>query len=158
MLCCCAMPCAYTVVQCSFIWLTKENVWPVITRNRHWLPEKLTHRIERQTQKESVYTSCYHCIIPGSQLLQSMCHSDNVALPCRWIIHPLPHCFGAISLKLNMIVCTCSMSRQPFPNKNSNPVNSGWFRWQPTHPQTPQTQTWENGKWKIVANPVWTSA
>lgn len=107
-----------------------------------------THaQIEPQTQRESVYTSCYHSIIPDSQILQSMCSSDNVALPRRWTIYPVPHYFGAISLKLNKIVCTCSMLRQPFPNKTQALSTASESAVIQTHPQTSLTQT----TWEIIA-------
>lgn len=87
----------------------------------HYKQQPLTSRQTRtkrhKTQNESVYTFLYLSLIPDSKLLQSMCGTDNVALPHRWIIYPLPHCFGAISLKLNKTVCTCSTLRKPFPNK-----------------------------------------
>lgn len=105
-------------------------------------------QIKPQTQKESVYTSCYHSIIPDSQLLQSMCSSDNVALPRCWTMYPVPHYYAAISLKLNKIVCTCSMLRQPFPNKTQALSTASESAVNQTHPQTSLTQT----TWKIIAS------
>lgn len=60
---------------------------------------------------------CHLQLSALTELLQPMCSSDNVALP---LVYPLPQCFGAMSQKLNKIVCTCSMSRKPFQNKKFN--------------------------------------
>lgn len=137
----------FLICLCVSVWKElKTKTWPVITSNSHGLPQTLMHKSSHR-QRESVYTSCYHSIIPDSQILQSMCSSDNVALPRRWTIYPVPHYFGAISLKPNKIVCTCSMLRQPFPNKTQALSTASESAVIQTHPQTSLTQT----TWEIIA-------
>lgn len=114
------------ICRCMCFWGWKDGKKKKQHKNTytvacHYKQQPLTSRQTRtkrhKTQNESVYTFLYLSLIPDSKLLQSMCGTDNVALPHRWIIYPLPHCFGAISLKLNKTVCTCSTLRKPFPNK-----------------------------------------
>lgn len=105
--------CSAGSYACAWVSQSESCLWTCLHRQRPPTSGQTRTQAEQQTQKESVYTFCYHPLIPDSQLLQSMCSSDNVALPRRWIMYPL----WQISLKLNTIVCTCSMLRQPFPNK-----------------------------------------
>lgn len=54
-----------------------------------------THSWKWTTQKLKVFTHSLSLYHPGSQLKSSclMWNSDNVALPCSWITHPLLLCF-----------------------------------------------------------------
>lgn len=106
----------------------------------HRLPQTLTHT-STQTQRESVYTSRYHPIIPDSQLRRPVRGPDNVALPPSRTMYPVPRSFGAIFLRVNKIVCTCSMLRQPFPNKSPALSTESESAVNQTHPQTSVTQT-----------------
>lgn len=118
----------------------QTKTWPVITSKSHRLPQTLTHT-PTQAQRESVYTSCYRSIIPDAQPLRPVRGSDDVALPPARTMYPVPQCFGAIFLKLNKIVCTCSVLRQPFPNKTPALSTASESAVNQTHPQTSVTQT-----------------
>lgn len=108
---------------------------------------------ELDTKMRSVSTCCYH---PGLSATTELLQSDNVALTHLWTMYPLPHCFGTISKKWNMIVCTCRMLKQSFPNKTQTLSTAGESTEKPTHPQTPLTQTtWRLSLPKVILCLKW---
>lgn len=94
---------------------------PVITSSNRW-QSQFVWKTAHWHKNWSVSTYCYH---PGLSTITELLQSDNVALTHLWTIYPLPHCFGAISQKRNMIVCTWWMSRQSFPNKTQTLSTAG---------------------------------